>query len=555
MQRDLKRLASEHYDLLVIGGGINGLAAAWDAALRGLKTALVEKSDFGASTSSATLKLVHGGLRYLQHLDIVRMRQSIRERSNMLHIAPHLVAPLPFLIPTHGHLINGKEAMSAAIILNDLISCDRNRRIQDPERRLPNGRIWLTRRQTQRLVPDLDPQKMTGGVVFYDAQMYNSERLTLAFALSAAERGADLANYLRADKLIEREGRIVGATVSDLLGGERFDIQADMTLNMTGPWSDIMLDQIDNPAPSRRVLRSKGIQIVVPRLTEIGLAVPSSHRDPDSVIDVGGRRYFITPWRGHSLVGTTDTVFEGDPDDFRISDADIRDFVAEINACYPSAALRREDVKFAFGGLRPITEENIDSGSTVSRKYEIYDHARDLRLEGLVSVIGVKYTTCRFLAEKVLDLVFRKMGRSSPRPATESTRLIGGEIDSIGAFTGEAVLKDDGLYGEKAICHLVCNFGTQYRDVLGLAEEDPMLGTFVSGSDEVLKAEVLYAIRNESAQHLDDIVLRRTDLGTLGHPGRAALEDCAELAARELGWDDFIRANELARAEDCFRFA
>ena len=554
MQRDLKRLADEHYDLLIIGGGINGLATAWDAVLRGLQVALIEKSDYGAATSSATLKLVHRGLRYLQHLDIVRMRESIRERSNMLWLAPHLVSPLPFLVPTHGHLINGKAAMSAAIMLNDIISWDRNRRLDDPERRLPGGRAWLSRRKTQRLVPELDMDKMTGGVLFYDAQMYNSERLSLAFAISAADRGADLANYLRADRLIKHNGAITGAAVSDLLSGQRFEINADMVLNMTGPWSDIMLDQIGETSPPRKVIRSKGIQIVTPKLTEIGLAVPSSHRDPDAVVDVGGRRYFITPWRGHSLIGTTDTVYEGDPDDFHIGAQDIEDFIAEINICYPSAKLSPEDVSFAFGGLRPITEANIDSGSTVSRKYEIYDHARDLGIEGLVSVIGVKYTTCRFLAEKVVDLVFAKMGKQSPRPATASTRLLGGEIDRIGDFVSEAVLQDDGLYGEKAVCHLVYNYGTQYRNVLGMVDEDSGLGTFVKGSDEVLRAEILHAIRSESACHLDDIVLRRTDLGTLGDPGEDAIRDCAEIAASELGWDDFMRDNEIDRARRCFRF-
>lgn len=554
MQRDLKRMADEHYDLLIIGGGINGLATAWDAVLRGLKVALVEKGDYGAATSSATLKLVHGGLRYLQHLDLIRMRQSIRERSNLLWLAPHLVSPLPFLIPTHGRMINGRPAMSAAITLNDIISCDRNRGIDDPERRLPNGRIWLSRRKTRRLAPDLHMKGISGGVVFYDAQMYNSERLSLAFALSAAERGADLANYVRADRLIERGGRIVGAAASDLISGQRFEIQADMVLNMTGPWSDIMLDQIGESRPLRKVVRSKGIQIVVPKLTEIGLAVHSKHRDPDAVVDVGGRRYFVTPWRGHSLIGTTDTVYAGDPDGFQTSANDIADFVAEINDCYPAAKLSPDDVKFAFGGLRPITEANIDSGSTVSRKYEIYDHARDLRLEGLVSVIGVKYTTCRFLAEKVVDLVFSKMGKSSPRAATASTRLLGGEIDRIGDFVGDAVQKDDGLYGEKAIWHLVYNYGTQYRNVLGMVDEDSGLGSFVNGSEEVLRAEVLHAIREESACHLDDIVLRRTDLGTLGDPGAQAIRDCAEIAARELGWDDFIRDNEIDRAQRCFRF-
>lgn len=554
MERNLKRLANEQYDLLVLGGGINGLATAWDASLRGLKTALVEKSDYGACTSSATLKLVHGGLRYLQHLDFIRMRQSIRERSNLLRIAPHLVSPLPFVIPTHGHFINSKEAMSTAIVLNDIISCDRNRRIEDPDRKIPKGRVWLSRKQLKRLIPAIESEHFSGGVIFYDAQMYNSERLSLAFALSAAERGADLANYVRADRLLTKDETVCGARVTDLLGGDQFEIRADMVVNMTGPWSDIILDGVENPEPNREVVRSKGVQIVVPRLTEIGLAVPSKHHDPDAVVDVGGRRFFITPWRGHSIIGTTDTVYKGDPDDFRITDKDIRDFVQEINDAYPAADLKREDVKFAFGGMRPITEENLDKGSTVSRKYEIIDNKSDMGVQGLISVVGVKYTTCRFLAEKVVDFVFKKMGKSSPQVATETTRLMGGEIERISEFTSEAIIKDDGLYGESAIRHLVYNYGKDYRKILALVDGDNRLGRFIPGSNEVLKAEIVYAIREESAFHLDDLVFRRTDLGTLGNPGKEALHSVAEIAGEDLGWDDFIRENEIERTENCYRF-
>ncbi len=554
MQRDLKKFANEHYDLLVIGGGINGLAAAWDASLRGLKVALVERADFGAATSSATLKIIHGGLRHLQRLDLIRMRQSSRERSNLLRLAPHLVSPLPFLVPTGGHGFGGKEAMSAATVLNDLISFDRNKKINDPDRMIPRGHPWLSSARVCELVPELDSSSITGGAVFYDAQMYSSERLTLAFALSAFERGADLANYLHADRLLVDGWRVVGARVSDLLDGEQFDIKADMVLNTTGPWSDIILDQIDNPKPSRHVIHSKGIQIVVPQLTEVGLAVQSHRRALDFVEDIGGRSLFITPWREHSLIGTTDTLYQGDPDDFRITDRDICDFIEEINSAYPSARLERDQVSYAFGGLRPITSSNIPKRARVARKFEINDHLKDLKLEGLISVVGVKYTTSRLLAEKAIDLVFRKMGKSSPRPATESIRLVGGEIDLIGGYINHAVMRDDGLYGERAIRHLICNYGTQYEDVLALVDEDERLGTFVSGSNEVIKAEVVYAVRNECARHLEDIVMRRTDLGTLGNPGPAALQECADIAGKELGWNDFIRDNEIKRAEQCFVF-
>lgn len=555
MKRDLKRLAEEQFDLLIVGGGINGLAAAWDAALRGLRVALVEKGDYGAQTSSATLKIVHGGLRYLQHLDFRRMRESIGERSVLLRIAPHLVEPFPFLVPTYGHFMQGKELMAAAILINEIVSLDRNRIIQDQARRIPPGR-FITREECLRLAPGVNTQGLTGGIIFYDAQMYNSERLTLSFALSAAERGAVLANYAKVVRLLRDKERVFGARVRDELTGAEFDVQASVVANMTGPWSDITLGLLDSPDPPRRVVRSKGIQIVAPRFTEgIALAVPSKYEDPDAILKRGGRNFFITPWRGVSLIGTTDTVFEGDPDTFRISDADIREFIAEINESLPSIRLTREQVPFAFGGLRPITEKNIDKGSKVARKYEIYDHRKDLGLEGLITVIGVKYTTCRLLAEKAINLVFRKLRRASPPVQTRETALIGGDFSDYEALLREALdsVSASGL-DERIMLHLVRNYGTQYKRFVEWVRREPEVGTRVIGSNEVIRAEVLQAVREESAIHLADVVFRRTDLGTLGPPARGALKQCAEWMAQELGWSEATAQTEVEQVMEAYRY-
>ena len=554
MQRNLKRLAEETYDLLIVGGGINGLAAAWDATLRGLKVALVEKADFGGQTSSATLKIVHGGLRYLQHLDFVRMRESIRERSTLLRIAPHLVSPLPFLVPTYGHLLASKEALSAAMLINDLVSWDRNRGLPDPARQLPAGR-YLSKRETLALAPGIAERGLTGGVIFHDGQMYNSERLTLAFALAAAERGADLANYVAAVRLLRQDRRVTGARVCDLETGAKFDVRAAVTANMTGPWSDLLIGLLDRPDPPRRVVRSKGIQIVAPLLyPRVAVAVPSTYKDPDAILARGNRNFFITPWRGVSLIGTTDTVYEGDPDDFRITGGDLRAFIDEINQSLPAAQLRRDQVPFAFGGLRPITEKNIDTGSKVARKYEIYDHAADLGVTGLFTVIGVKYTTCRLLAEKVVTLVFHKLDRPAPAAVTAQTPLAGGRIERWDAFERDAVAAAPAGVSAQTMRHLAHSYGTGYGVILDLVRVQPAAAALLSGSSEVIAAEVLHAARAEAALHLTDVVLNRTDLGSQGHPGRAALAACADLMARELGWPAARRASELAAAERRFEF-
>lgn len=555
MQRDLKRLSEETYDLLIIGGGVNGLAAAWDASLRGLKVALVEKKDFGAETSSATLKIVHGGLRYLQHLDFVRMRESIRERSTMLRIAPHLVEPFPFLMPTYGHFMQGKEAMTAAVIVNELMSFDCNRHLPDPARRIPSGRI-ISKKECLELAPCVEQKGLTGGMIFYDAQMYNSERLSLCFALSAAGNGADLANYVEILSLIREGNRVAGAKAKDLLTGSEFEVHAKVTANMTGPWSDIVVSLLDKPKPDRRVLRSKGIQIVTPRLIDkVALAVPSAYEDPDAIFSRGTRNFFITPWRGVSLVGTTDTVYEGDPDDFRITAKDVADFVEEINQSMPSAKLTPEQVPFAFGGLRPITEKNIDAGSKVARKYEVNDHVSDLGVEGFFTIIGVKYTTCRFLAEKVVDLAFKKLGHSSPKIMTESTPLAGGKIERFDEFMSRSVAERPAGFDETMMRHLVRSYGSDHAVITDLAKQEPELGDRIPGSAEVAKAEIAHAVRQECAIHLEDVILRRTDLGTLGHPGKAALEACAEIMGSELDWDAARRQREIEAVEKRFVFS
>ncbi len=554
MQRNLKPLADETFDLLIIGGGVNGLATAWDATLRGLKVALVEKADFGGQTSSATLKIIHGGLRYLQHLDFRRMRESIRERSALLRLAPHLASPMPFLVPTYGHLMQGMEVMAAAMLMNDLISCDRNRGQPDPDRQLPSGQ-FLSKRATLDLGPGISEKGLTGGVIFYDGQMFNSERLSLAFGLAATAAGAQLANYVGAIRLLRAGDRVTGARCRDLETGAEFDVRATVTANMSGPWSDIVLGLLERPDPPRQVVRSKGIQIVAPLLYgKVAVAVPSAYTDPDAVLARGTRNFFITPWRGTSLIGTTDTVYRGDPDNFRITDRDIRDFVAEINQSLPCAHLACEQVPFAFGGLRPITEKNIDTGSTVARKYEIYDHAQDLRLAGLLSVIGVKYTTARFLGEQVTDAVFQKLGRTSPPCVTLHTPLAGGKTGVWAGFERAALAAAPAGLSATTMRHLAHSYGADYKLVLDLVHKEPGTVALLPGSSEVIAAEVLYAVRAESARKLEDVVLRRTDLGAQGQPSPAALAACAGLMAHELGWDAARCTREISETETRFKF-
>ena len=553
MQRDLKRLAEETFDLLIVGGGINGLAAAWDAALRGLQTALIERGDFGGETSSGSLRIIHGGLRYLQHLDLVRMRQSIVQRSTLMRIAPHLIRPLPFLVPAYGHGIQGRWAMTAASRLNDLISGDRNRWLTPLGRALPNGEV-LSRAECLARAPGLDPRGLTGGVVFHDGQMESSERMSLSFALGAASRGAAIANRVEAVGLIREGGRIVGVEAVDRVGGGRLEIRARVVVNTAGPWAELLV-RPQRGDDSRRVRLSKGFQLVTRLLTgEVGLAVVSRHRDPDAVLHRGGRHYFITPWRGVSVVGNTDELYEGDPDAWRITEAEIAAFIAEVNQAFPAGALGREDVRHAYGGLQAIDPRRLGRGAQVAKHHRIIDHEKDLKLKGMLTVIGVKYTGCRWLAERVVDRVCGKLGYKVLPCLTGRAPLVGGDIGSIHEL--RARVDADAPAGTPAAVrrHLARQYGTRYARLYKLMRDEPALAACLPGSDEVTGAEVVYAARNEAAGALADVVLRRTDLGTLGHPGRPALEAAAALVARELGWDGQRVAREVDEVEAGYRF-
>lgn len=543
MERDLKRIAGSEYDLLVIGGGIYGLCTAWDAALRGLSVALLEKGDFGAATSSATHKIIHGGLRYLQHADVRRMRESIRERMIMMRIAPHLVRAMPFVVPAYGHLLRGKEVLAVAMAITDLIGFDRNR-LDDPSKRIPNGRV-IGRKECLEILPEIDPKGLTGAAVYYDAQMVNSDRLTLSFALSAAGAGADLANYVEVTGLSTRDGRVTSVAARDLHTGDTFDVRGKMVANTTGPWSDVVVAHLRGATPDRRVLRSKGIQIVTPLYNaNCAFAVEGTQRDPDAVISRGNRLYFITPWRGCSLIGTTDTVYEGDPDDFVVTERDIAEFVGEINAAYPAAKLKRDDVPYWFAGMRPVGEKNIDPNvSRTARKFEIVDHARRDGVSNFISAIGVKYTTARGVAEQAVDRIFRKMDRQPPKCPTRTARLWGGEIERFDEFVARQLRAKPAALSEAVVRHLVTNYGSRLGEIVEYITHDPSLGEPLAGSD-VTRAEVVHACRHEMVGSLADVVLRRTELGTLGPPRAEAVDEVLRIMAAELGWPDSRTASE-----------
>jgi len=534
MFRNVQGMSGKRYDVFIIGGGITGAFLAWDASLRGLKVALVDKGDFGAATSAATSKLVHGGLRYLKNLEMGLVRESLQERRILEIIAPHLVYPIPFIIPAYGWGLRGLPAVLSAMVAYDTLSYDRQW-INDDDKKIPAHKKLSSDEIIER-VPALDPRDLTGGALYYDCQMYSPERLTLEVIRSANEYGADVANYAVVEDLIMSGDRIEGGRVRDLLNDKLCELRSEMTVNAAGPWADLLLAKVGGKR-HRGVIRSKGIHIITNPLLKDHAAILQTK---------GGRHFFIMPWRGHSLIGTTDMVYKGDPDDFRVSRKDICGFLDEINQTVPSAELSLSDILFHYGGLRPLAEKDSSveaEVSDVSRKYEIIDHETGDGIKGLVTAVGGKYTTSRNMARQLVDFVCRKLGRGDVLCLTHTTPLYGGEMGRYKSFVDRAKKMRPGDLSDRAIENLCRNYGSRYLDVIGYDQKkglDPICEGFPD-----IWAEVYYAVRSEMSIRLSDVLFRRTGLCTLGNPGGRVIEMVADVMARDLKWSKSRKRNEI----------
>ncbi len=548
MERNLQRMAATRHDLLIIGGGITGACIARDAAFRGLKVALVEKNDFSSATSSGSSKLVHGGLRYLANFELSLVRESLRERRTWEAIAPHMVSPVPFLIPLYGTA--STITLKIGLTLYDLLSYDRNR-LDDPDKHMPRHKR-ISRAEALERAPYLKKDGLTGAMIYYDCQMYSPERIGIECIGDAADNGAHIANYAQVDEILvgTENGKrtVTGARVRDLLDNSSHDISADLTINATGPWGDMVMALAEQDgAPARSLIRSKGIHLITRKLTEnMALAVQSK---------LGGH-FFVIPWRDHTIIGTTDTVFKGRPDDLNVSEADITNFIAVINDGLPGLNLTRDDVEHFYAGLRPLVDTNPNADEKdsygASRAAEVFDHA-DEGVDGLLSALGGKWTTSRQLAEQVVDMALSKLDRPAGSCRTATTPVQGGEITRYREFE-ETALKRFPRLAPDIVRNLARNYGSRIDDVVDIADHEgrPDLLEPLSNSTMTIGAQALYSIRTEMARTLDDVLQRRTGLGTLGHPGHETLTRIADIVGEELGWDADEKTRQIAQTEKRF---
>lgn len=400
VKRDIAALVEREHDLLIVGGGIYGAAACWDAAQRGLRTALVEKADFGAGTSWNSLKTIHGGLRHLQRLELRLLRESVRERRAFLRIAPQLVRPLPFLLPADGHGARGREALLAGLRLYDLLAWDRNDGLPEPER-IPRSRM-LSPAELRERVPGL-ASGATGGALWTDAQVVNSERLLLAFLHAAADAGASLANAVEVTALRRDGARVTGASARDHEAGADIVLRARVVLNCAGPGAAGLLRRTGLERPRLPLLRAWNF--VLRRCVAPGLAVGGK---------ADGRALFVVPWRGVSIVGTDYESADSPGDPQRQ-----RRFLEAVQRAFPWAGIGADDVALVHAGLVPGSR---DAAGLWSHSL-VVDHERAHGVSGLISAVGAKYTTARAVAEGAVDLALRRLGRPAAACRTAVTPL------------------------------------------------------------------------------------------------------------------------------------
>jgi glycerol-3-phosphate dehydrogenase len=519
----LARLAEHPFDLLVIGGGITGAGVARDAALRGLAVALVERDDFAAGTSSRSSRLIHGGVRYLEHGHLGLVFEASRERRTLLRTAPHLVRPLEFTWPVYRGARVPRWKLVAGLALYDALALWGN-----VARHRPLGVDAVLARE-----PALAREGLRGGATYWDAAT-DDARLTLATALDAAAAGAVLVNHAAVRALAPRgPDGLLRVEVDDLVGGERVSARARAVVNAAGPWGDAVRRLVEPSAPAA-VLGAKGVHVAVP-------AARVRNRGAVTLLSaVDGRVMFVLPAGPCTILGTTETPAERGPDEVRASEADVAYLLRSANAFFPEARLTRDDVVSAWAGVRPLAAgaRGAGGGSTAAASRE---HAIERDARGVVTVSGGKLTTYRAMAAEVVDAAAPLLGRPAGASRTAERPLPGGALRGDEADAARAAAGDAEVAARLARAH-----GAAWRDVWARAEADPALAARVDPALPYVGAEYAHAVERELACTLADLLVRRTPLAfETRDAGRTAARAVAPLVAPLLGWDAAATARAL----------
>ncbi len=531
-QSALRELEAGEFDVVVVGGGVTGAGAALDAASRGYSTAIVERSDWAFGTSSRSSKMVHGGLRYLQNFDLGLVREALLERQLMVDLAPHLVYPTPYLVPTLG---DERRDLRIGIGLNayDLMATTRVGQGRRQRARSEDGyEAWSPDRhrtipgaEAVELVPALEPRDPKEAYLFYDCQT-DDVRLVLTILGEAERFGAVMANRLEVTSLIEDGGNARGVRCRCSESGAELDVRARNVINATGVWADrIRPGEIHDEAEIPRIAPSRGTHVTLP-LERLPL------NDAACIVPAGaGRTIFVLPWLGRAMIGTTDNDYDGDIDHVRPGDEDVDYLLSAVND-YFGERFTAADLTGAFAGVRPLISTGDPKKSVdISRRAELYETS-----SGMLTITGGKLTTWRRMAKQVVDRLGLREGREVPCRTADIP---------LGMEAGEEDLRppsplEPGLLSEEAAAQLAFRYGHAAREVLAIAAADPTLARPIVPGRPDLLAEVVLAARHEQARSVGDVLLRRTRLGLLAAPELRTADSVLAVSGAigaELGWD------------------
>jgi glycerol-3-phosphate dehydrogenase len=532
-EQNIDQLQKERFDILVIGGGITGAGIARDAALRGFKTALIEKADFCSGTSSKSSKLVHGGFRYLDNFEFGLVRESLLERKILMEIAPHLVHPIQCLLPLHAHNAKPPWIIHIGLFLYDFLSFTK---------RIGYHKM-LSQKEIQNLEPLLRQDDLKNVALYYDCQA-DDFRLVMANLQSAAQDGAVIANYIRAVDIIDENGQVVGMEASDEINGELFPIRSRTIANATGPWCDYLRQALLND-DQHRVRPTKGIHLVIHRED-----LPINHTILGQAVQ-DGRYIFAVPWRQFVFLGTTDTDYDGDPDHIPTERSDVDYLLEAFNHYFPDANLTDDKIISTFAGLRPLTYEEGKTASSVTREYQIFEQPQNF-----FNIIGGKLTTYRTMAKEIVNRMAKRLEKSfdisaaNPKCITDQIPLYGGDISNYSEFLDKwkMELRNQNHIDTDIAENLIQSYGSRLPDVLEYIENT------LDGKDRFLPelsyiwGQLDYALKHEMTIALDDFLIRRTHLFSLDR--KQALDIHEEVASRlatKLGWSEEEKKAQIER--------
>ncbi|MXX81103.1 MAG: glycerol-3-phosphate dehydrogenase/oxidase [Chloroflexi bacterium] len=502
-------MTTPDYDVIIIGGGINGVATASSVAARGYRTLVLEQDDFASGTTSASTKLIHGGLRYLETGDARLVHESLQSRERLLRERSHLVRPMGFILPVYEGDPRPPWYIRSGLALYDVLS----------PRKVSPWHSSFSRRELQRFEPSISTERMRAAYLYYDAQVWSPERLTLEYLAEARGSGADLRNHAAVDYIIVDGGRARGVDFHDVLTGRRSTASGRLVINAAGPWVDAVLDATGRSL-QKRIGGTRGSHLVLdlegrgPRHAVLA----SAQSD--------GRPMFVTPWLDHHIVGTTDVRDDGNPSDVRAAGWEIDYLIAEAARVLPGLGIEHRNALYAYSGVRPLARagESVFEGA-ISRRSFLVDHASE-GVERLLSIVGGKLTTASALGAKVSASVAQQIGRPRARGIAALPEIPTSRAVFLTPETHE---------------HLRMVYGQRAPQVAAYAASDPTLAEPISGRHRDIGAQVLYAVAHEHARTVADVLLRRTIVGLTKDLGRSAAAPTAAIMAKRLGWSDEVR--------------